>query len=82
MTFVDQSQIDFGSLFNTIEVRYDCNDITGRKYEHIDPEMEGLTSNQLQIDLQDLKKLEIINYKSNKINEYSMRLVIERAYVL
>ena len=37
LKFVDQSQIDFGKLFNTVVVRYDSHDIMGRKYEHVDP---------------------------------------------
>ena len=69
-------------MFNTIEVRYDGNDITGRKYEHFDPEMFDKTSSKLQINLDELYSIEIINYSSNMINEYSMGIIIERATVL
>lgn len=79
LTFVDQSQIDFGKLFNTVTVRYDSLDIMGRKYEHIDPKFKDQTSSKLHIDLTDLHCLEVINYYSNMINEYSIKLVVQRA---
>jgi hypothetical protein len=41
--------------------------------------MKGLKLSSFQINLDDLEALEIENYKSNMINEYTLNLVIERS---